>query len=309
MIWSILTRLKTRIKGEIIISDFIIISNYMLNGERIFVLSILNTISGKIKKKEFVINNSNYKLMLSHMQFHKAYPSDIQEVVDFLRKNIKKSQTRIQTLIEFEFQDAIPKIVLLNEYYSLVKILLVLSKEGYGDSVFSFGENDERKATLHLMSCNGIKFFPINILSNFKTEYSFVPDEINHFSVLIDLFKKNLGLFYFFMTEGLVHSSEDIRLFILHKMKRSLVVSSEEVFALASTDEMKTENIDKIALEYAIASKMNEFLPNQHRIKIALLSVCRAWEIAFMISSFRNKNMRKSYLVFFDNDLVLNNIE
>ncbi|MCY7275908.1 MAG: hypothetical protein LH702_19760 [Phormidesmis sp. CAN_BIN44] len=89
------------------------------------------------------------------------------------------------------------------------------------------------------------------------------------------LIAKNRSIYYYFLSQGLVHSSQDILTALKHQMAESRVVSAEEVYSIRRMPYSRIESLDKIPLKYALSSKKHESLGEREAIKFALLEVCK----------------------------------
>lgn len=113
-------------------------------------------------------------------------------------------------------------------------------------------------------------------------------------AVVTALIAANPSLYYFFTSEGSVHSSGDLVKHMdfyqkgLSELKISSVVSADEIYITKITPLTVLDRIDKIHLHYALAKKKNNFLNENDALKFALLAVCKTWKISLSCTSSRN---------------------
>jgi hypothetical protein len=107
-----------------------------------------------------------------------------------------------------------------------------------------------------------------------------------HAAVVAAMIAKNRGLYYYWASFGAVPSSGDVLTYMRRERQTpTAVMAGNEVFGISQNPSTNYEDIDKIPLEYAVATKKFERLGKNDAIKLALLQVCKAWNLRLTCTS------------------------
>jgi hypothetical protein len=232
--------------------------------------------------------------------------SNLKPLRDFINFTVCKQESwQIQVLVEFP--------LLFEKESVYTEIITLLGDEGY--CWFRLNVNHQKGKDL-------FSFLPYHYLSgNTKLESKlFWVEEVNELmhlqpqiskyyanflledchsvecaAVAATLIAKNRELYYYFTSNGLVHSSQDIVSFMRESIPGSIVFDtpSQDFYVISKTPETKIDKIDKIATKYAVAFKRHNKLGKRDALKFALLNVCKLWKIKLYCASQREDNVNK----------------
>ena len=167
---------------------------------------------------------------------------------------------------------------------------------GIGEGMYGISEgcSEEKQALFslfektHLVGRRIMYYYPK--VAQFYANFLFNQmDSLKTIALASTLVAKNRSIYYYFLSRGLVHSSQDIVVALKYEAAESQVVSAEEVYSIRRMPYTKAEDLDKLPLKYALSEKRHESLGKRDAIKFALLDICKQWKIQLLCGSNLDK--------------------
>jgi hypothetical protein len=247
-----------------------------------------------------------HQLLWSNSFKKSELSSNLKPLRDFINFAVYKRETlQIQVLVEFP--------LLFEKESVYTKIVRFLGDEGY--CWFRLNINHQKEKDLfsflpyHQLSGNNkldFKLFwveEVNELMHLQPQISkyyakFLLEDcpsVECATVAATLIAKNKELYYYFSSNGLVHSSQDVVSFMRETIPGSIVFDTQwqDFYVISKTTETKLDEIEKIATKYAVAFKRHNNLGKRDALKFALLNVCKLWKIKLDCTSQREDDVNK----------------
>jgi len=268
-------------------------------------IGILDVPSKKVISRSFPISKAHldeYYIEYEKDKFRFQLTDDLVAINNFLDANIRgPRKTRLSMeapgLYPYPSGSHKPTSVLWTEINSIhLKLLVFLQVKSYVTSILTL--DDTRSHVLFRPLPPDPKYAH---LTSLQPRYlgQFVPKAYGDFllgscdtaekaALIAALIAKNNGGYYYWSSYGRVQSSQDVAYDLRLDYKGpTSVFSAGEKYILVRHENTRHDDLDKIHLEYALASKRYEFLEKNNVIKAALLHICKKWNITLKCISDR----------------------
>jgi len=226
---------------------------------------------------------------------------DIFNIMGFIELNIQGSRGLIKFLFEVSGLEpynekpdcALCPLVKADEVVLKVIVLIGLSKR-IAARFFKYDDNtillENVSLTPEYAYCKPV--MPRYIAHNVAKAYADIllgpGQSTDQAAVIAALIAKNVGAYYFWTSRGRVQSSQDLVYDLQNsEPKETIVFSAGEDYNLSYSTLTKHDNLNKIALEYAVTTKKYEHLGTNNAIKVALMQICKRWGIELFCTSLR----------------------
>ena len=244
----------------------------------------------------------SYLTYSPNKKYNVNYTTDMHAIGDFLDSKIR-DPTRVKVLIELPriypldpANDKFEPVALVNADSIYLKVLTLLSWKHYISwlhsevienntiTLFSYipeyKPEDARRLPKYLNE-NVSKIFGDFLLDSWDAD--------KYSSIIAALIAKNIGVYYYWSSFGIVQSPQDIAFYLkTNQQTPTEVISAKESYMISIHESTKLNDLEKISLEYAITCKKYEYIGENNAIKAHSASGVQIMERRTKLYSFRN---------------------
>lgn len=270
-------------------------------------LKVISARSFPISKESF----NNYFIQSDNGSFTMKANSDLSEIVNYFDTKILDPR-KVQVLIEvpkvvpYPVDDPDSKPCALLDYDSIfLKMVALLFVKRYIALILMADDSGTKFLIGHIPNqpeYENLKSFQPKFIGQgiAKTHGDILLGSCKFAekaAIIAALIAKNNGAYSYWSSFGRVQSSQDVLLYLKNGQKiPTSVLSANELYTISINESTKYEGLEKIPIEYAVASKKSEHLGENNAIKVGLLHVCNLWGIQLRCKSFRDDEPLEQFI-------------